>query len=437
MDVEEVKGLVQKPLAETAWQEQVTAVVRLLAAFAGGDPRQISGAAGEDDTLTLHLRGLWPRAIAQGVPLALGETVVQPHGPRPGQAADRLLRGILNSYVLALRDLTKLPQALYPRWRDIRQIQNQLLALQALLHQWRLDADAAPVRATLYGPVAAGTLHALQAGGVKVTQAKLAKPWAHGFLGDLPMPPIVVGVRSQGGKAGSGQQQEVLARAKHLASRQFARTRSAALSRGERPVLYGKTAVTDFTAFDLEFSSGNAREGMFITEIGAVKVRANHITDTFNAFVQVPARRHLNVYSQRVTGIHEDTLSRYGLPANIAIRQFIDFIGEDSLLGFSMHGGDLPVLRRQFNLYPQPYRLIDVAQLAKQAGPMPGSPEVSLTTYRHYLGLSLLAHGAVYDAVTTYALYAYLQEQARDPEALVAEFDQVFRATSLKDGDIN
>ncbi|WP_054663383.1 hypothetical protein [Lacticaseibacillus camelliae] len=65
---------------------------------------------------------------------------------------------------------------------------------------------------------------------------------------------------------------------------------------------------------------------------------------------------------------------------------------------------------------------------------MPGNPEVSLTTYRHYLGLSLLAHGALYDAVTTYALYAYLQDSARDPAALVAEFDQVFKATSLKPG---
>lgn len=433
MDVEEVKGLLQKPLDEAAWQDQLTAAVRLLAAFAGGDPAQIKGTA-EDaaEGLVLHLQGLWPRAIAQGVPMPLVATVVQPTGPKPGQAADRLLRGILNSYVLALRDLTQLPKALYPRWRDIRQIQNQLLALQAVLHQWRQDADAPAVRVTLYGPVADGTLRALSQTAVKVTQAKLAKPWARGFLGPLPMPSVVVGKRTRDGKAGMGQQQEVLARAQGLAARQFPRTRSAALNRGEREVLYGRTAVTDYTVFDLEFSSGNAREGMFITEIGAVKVRANHLTDTFNAFVQVPPRRHLNTYSQRVTGIHEGTLSEFGLAPNVAIRQFIDFIGEDSLLGFSMHGGDLPVLRRQFNLYPQPYRLIDVAMLAKQAGPMPGSPEVSLTTYRHYLGLSLLAHGALYDAVTTYALYAYLQEQARDPEALVKEFDRVFQATSLK-----
>lgn len=432
MDVEEVKQLVQKPLAEDLWPKQLTAAVRLLAAFAGGDPEQIMSSLNEDGALTLSLRGLWPRAIAQGVPMPLVAQVIQPHGPKPGQAADRLLRGILNSYVLALRDLTKLPKALYPRWRDIRQIQNQLLTLQAILHQWRLDDDAAPVRATLYGPVAGGTLKAARQAGIKVTQAKLAKPWAHGFLGSLPMPAITVGSRSRDGRAGVGQQQEVLARAKQLRRRQFSRTRSAALNRGEREVLYGKTAVSDFTAFDLEFSSGNAREGMFITEIGAVKVKANHIVDTFNVFVQVPPHRHLNMYSQRVTGIHEETLKQYGLPANEAIRQFIDFIGEDSLLGFSMHGGDLPVLRRQFNLYPQPYRLIDVALLAKQAGPMPGNPEVSLTTYRHYLGLSLLAHGALYDAVTTYALYAYLQDDARDPAALVAEFDRVFEATSLK-----
>lgn len=432
MDVEEVKQLVQKPLDEDLWPKQLTAAVRLLAEFAGGDPEQISSVLGEDGTLALNLQGLWPRAIAQGMPLPLVAQVIQPQGPKPGQAADRLLRGILNSYVLALRDLTQLPKELYPRWREIRQIQNQLLTLQAILHQWRLEEDNAPVRATLYGPVAGVTLKAAGRAGVKVTQAKLAKPWLHGFLGSLPMPVIVVGRRSQGGRAGVGQQQEVLARAKNLRRREFPRTRSAALNRGEREVLYGKTAVVDFTAFDLEFSSGNAREGMFITEIGAVKVKANHIVDTFNVFVQVPARRHLNTYSQRVTGIHEETLKQYGLPANEAIRQFIDFIGEDSLLGFSMHGGDLPVLRRQFNLYPQPYRLIDVALLAKQAGPMPGNPEVSLTTYRHYLGLSLLAHGALYDAVTTYALYAYLQEDARDPEDLVKEFDRVFEATSLK-----
>ncbi|MCI1918059.1 MAG: hypothetical protein LKJ11_07010, partial [Lactobacillus sp.] len=143
------------------------------------------------------------------------------------------------------------------------------------------------------------------------------------------------------------------------------------------------------------------------------------------------AKHRLNVYSQRVTGIHEATLKTYGLPADQAARQFIDFIGSDVLLGFSMHGGDLPVLRRQFDLYPTAGRLIDVAQLAKRVGPMPGTPEVSLTRYRHYLGLSLLAHGALYDAVTTHALYAYLEGHPVAPEALVAEFEQVF-ARSLK-----
>ncbi|WP_164507917.1 3'-5' exonuclease [Lacticaseibacillus suibinensis] len=419
---------VQAPLAEEDWLSGLQAALTALAAFSGGTPEQAAATWDETTGLMVNLACLWPNAVP-ALP-ALNAMACLPTAPKPKQAADRVLRRLLNAYTLSLRDPTALPPVLVADWPAVRQVYNQIAAVQAVMHQWRLEPEAPNVQTTLYGPVAGSTKKLLTAAGVKASFEPMAQPWATGFQG-AAMAPVVVGEKSRDGRAGVGQQQEVLDRAKALQLRHFPRTKRPAFVRQEQPTLYHEGSVRDYTVFDLEFSSGNVHEGMFITEIGAVKVRAGQIVDTFNAFVKVPAKHRLNVYSQRVTGIHEATLKTYGLPADQAARQFIDFIGSDVLLGFSMHGGDLPVLRRQFGLYPTAGRLIDVAQLAKRVGPMPGTPEVSLTRYRHYLGLSLLAHGALYDAVTTHALYAYLEGHPVAPDALVAEFEQVF-ARSLK-----
>nr|WP_241865016.1 3'-5' exonuclease [Lacticaseibacillus kribbianus] len=252
-------------------------------------------------------------------------------------------------------------------------------------------------------------------------------PWPQAFTADA-IGPIVLGAPKATSWAGPEQRAAATARARALRPHRYPKPSHPAFARREAPLVLAHDAPRDYTVFDLEFSSGNAREGWFITEIGALKVRQGRMAQAFNTFVKIPAGCHLNLQSQRMTALDARLLNRYGQTPEAALAAFLGFVGDDELLGFSVRGGDLAVLRRQFALFPQAGRVLDVAKLAEAVGPMPGMPEVSLSKYRVYLGLNaVMAHGALYDALTTHALYAYLQGHPVDPAAAVAGVNRLMK----------
>ncbi|MFD1483643.1 PolC-type DNA polymerase III [Lacticaseibacillus baoqingensis] len=418
------------------WQPQLLTALKTLARVGGGDPAAI-GLTG----LTLDLRGLWPQTLTIADQVLVSETLwpritataTLASQPPVAKPVDWLVRKLLRQYTTALRDPEQLPQAIFPQWAAVRALYNHLQAYAAINHQQHLDAEQAPVTLTLFGPVAAETKALLAQTPVVWHPQTMTPPWQRAFSAQTHMEDLeIAAAKPRMGHAEAGLQNDVLVRARGLKKRHWHQTAAPAFSVQPPQLrqLSGRPAA--YTVFDLEFSSGNQQEGQFATEIGAVKVRAGEIVDVFDAFVQIPHGKRLNRRSQALTGIHTGLLMRYGRPPATALTEFQNFIGQDPLLGFAVKGGDLLVMQRQFGLYATPGRILDVADLAKASGPMPGLPDVGLAKYRRYLGLDILAHGAIYDAVTTYALYAYLQGQPLLPEELMTKFNQVFAATSFK-----
>ncbi|MCI1986443.1 MAG: 3'-5' exonuclease [Lactobacillus sp.] len=433
--MDELKAALQALLTDE-WQSELTTALQRLAQVGGGDPKAIAL-----NELTVDLRGLWPQTLTVAGEQIASETLwpritataTLDAAPPAGKPVDWVLRKVLRRYTTALRDPEQLPQAVFKQWPAIRALANHLTAYSALNHQQHLDEEQAPVHLTLFGPVAAETKALLARTPISWTEKPMMTPWQRAFGEIAHMEDLeIAAAKPRMGRAEAGLQADVLARARRLKKRHWSQTAAPAFSvqKPQLRQLAGRPAA--YTVFDLEFSSGNKQEGQFATEIGAVKVRQGQIVDVFDCFVQIPHGKRLNRRSQALTGIHTGLLMRYGRPPASALAEFQNFIGKDPVLGFAVKGGDLLVMQRQYGLYATPGRLLDVADLAKAGGPMPGLPDVGLAKYRRYLGLDILAHGAVYDAVTTYALYAYLQGQPLAPEALMAEFNQVFTATNLK-----
>ncbi|WP_407891643.1 3'-5' exonuclease [Lacticaseibacillus sp. N501-2] len=433
--MDELKQTLQAPFSE-AWADQLLKALQELARIGGGRPQQLALV-----DLTLDLRGLWPVHLTlDGQALATGDlwpaitaTATLEALPVTGKAVDWVVRKLFRTYVAALRDPANLPQSVQPQWALVHAMANHFQALGAVVHQLHLADDQEPVKVRLFGPLAEETVALMAQYGVTYTHGKMLTPWAQAFSSLRHMEDLSIAkAKPRRGVAEAGLQRDVLGRAKALKTRHFPKTPAPAFT-PQRPILQPFGGRPDaYTVFDLEFSSGNKQEGQFATEIGAIKVRNARIVDTFDCFVQIPHGMRLNSRSQSLTGIHTGLLMRYGRPAGTALTEFQNFIGKDPLLGFAVKGGDLLVMQRQFGLYATPGRLLDVAEIAKAGGPMPGGPDVGLAKYRNYLGLDILAHGAVYDAVTTYALYAYLQGSPLLPEVVMAQFNQVFEQTSFK-----
>lgn len=433
--MDELKETLQTPFT-TAWEQELLKALQALAQVGGGRPEQLSLI-----DLTIDLQGLWPQQLTlAGVAEhpadlwpAITATATIEAVPASGKAVDWLLRKLLRTYVAALRDPANLPESVATRWPLVHALSNHFQALNAVAHQLHMDAEDEPVKVRLFGPLAQESQALMDQYGVQWTDAKMMTPWPRAFSKLRHMEDLaVIKARPRMGHAEAGLGRDVLARAKSLKPRHFSKTSAPAFSK-QKPILQPFGGRPDaYTVFDLEFSSGNKQEGQFATEIGAIKVRDSRIVDTFDCFVQIPHGMRLNSRSQALTGIHTGLLTRYGRPASAALAEFQNFIGKDPLLGFAVKGGDLLVMQRQFGLYATPGRLLDVAEIAKAGGPMPGGPDVGLAKYRNYLGLDILAHGAVYDAVTTYALYAYLQGTPLLPEVVMAQFNQVFEQTSYK-----
>ncbi|WP_125706308.1 3'-5' exonuclease [Lacticaseibacillus daqingensis] len=426
---------VQAPLEPATWPMTLQKALQALARFGGGQPAQVLVTPVAATTVVL-VSGLWPNALTLAdqrlAAPGLVPTIELEVAPRTGAPADKLIRRLIGAYTQVLREPMQLPQTLVPAWPRVRAVFNHLLALQAVCHQLRVPEG--PISVTLHGPVAAETQRLLRRGGVRLVQQAMATPWPQAFSRTHTLAPIVIDGQGRARpRADAHQKDDAYRRARTKPLRHFARP--------AHPAFVTTTALgqprtvwpQDYTVFDLEFSSGSVKQGWFITEIGAVRVRNGQIVAAFDRFVKIPPHLQLNLQSQRMTGIDAPLLMRYGQAPAAALGDFLGFVGADTLLGFAVRGGDLAVLNRQFDLTPAAGRVLDVAQLTIASGPMPGMPEVGLAKYRDYLGLgALLAHGAIYDAVTTHALYAYMKNQPVAPAAVVTQLQQAMRANLAK-----
>ena len=88
-----------------------------------------------------------------------------------------------------------------------------------------------------------------------------------------------------------------------------------------------------------------------IIQIGAVRVTEDQqVTDEFQVLIRPKYYRHLNRRVSKLTGIKEARLKEEGIPFKEAMRQFIDWCGEDIIFltwGFD----DIAILRENLQLF--------------------------------------------------------------------------------------
>lgn len=144
-----------------------------------------------------------------------------------------------------------------------------------------------------------------------------------------------------------------------------------------------------------------------IIEIGAARVRDGRVEETYQTLVN-PARK-LETRIVELTGITDDMLS--GVPyIETALPAFLDFAGEDFLLGHSVRF-DYSFLKRAAvnQKYAFEKKAIDTLKLARLC--LPELPSRALGALCGYYGITHAAHRALGDALATHELYQKLCAQ--------------------------
>lgn len=162
------------------------------------------------------------------------------------------------------------------------------------------------------------------------------------------------------------------------------------------------------TVIDLEMTGLNARTEKII-EIGAGRIRDGEVVDTYTKLLN--PGRELDEKTVQITGITGEMLT--GCPTFAQVKEeFLDFIGEDVLLGHNVIFDYSFLKKAVINESPKGTRFersgIDTLKIARRF--LPGDQKKQLTTLCEYYGIEYHAHRALDDALATFRLYEVLWE---------------------------
>lgn len=124
--------------------------------------------------------------------------------------------------------------------------------------------------------------------------------------------------------------------------------------------------ISDYTMLDIETTGLNPYRD-HVTELGAVKVRANKVVDEFSQLVVYPRSNHVPSFITKLNGITEDLLLEKGKPVKEAMIAFRTFIGDDIVVGYNVNFdlNFLYDLARKFHLPELSNNYVDVLRLAR------------------------------------------------------------------------
>lgn len=164
--------------------------------------------------------------------------------------------------------------------------------------------------------------------------------------------------------------------------------------------------MNTYIVFDLETSDINSRTAEII-EISAIKVENNEITSKFSSLVK--PLKPINPKSTDVNGITDDMVSNAPELGSV-LPMFINFIGDNVLIGYNISSFDLPILRRLASkvLGIEPNNeYLDVLHMVQRKLPL--LPNKKLTTVATYFGIDTNdAHRALADCYMTNECYQRL-----------------------------
>ena len=124
--------------------------------------------------------------------------------------------------------------------------------------------------------------------------------------------------------------------------------------------------ISDYTMLDIETTGLNPYRD-HVTELGAVKVRANQVVDEFSQLVVYPRSNHVPHFITKLNGITEELLLKEGKPVKEAMTAFRTFIGNDIIIGYNVNFdlNFLYDLTQKFHLPKLSNDYVDVLRLAR------------------------------------------------------------------------
>ena len=163
--------------------------------------------------------------------------------------------------------------------------------------------------------------------------------------------------------------------------------------------------LTDYVVIDLEMTGLNAKTDR-ILEAGAARVRGNVVTATFSEIIN--PKRELSEKVISLTGITNE-MAVQGKEMDATLMAFLDFIGEDILVGHNIQSFDMKFIERN---------AVDTLKLARKF--LPQEQKKDLASLCSYFGIERVhAHRALDDVMETQQIFEQLQKmyEAGAPEA--------------------
>lgn len=168
----------------------------------------------------------------------------------------------------------------------------------------------------------------------------------------------------------------------------------------------------DYVVFDLE-TTGLSPETDEIIEISGLKIRKGLKAEEFTTLVN--PGRHIPSAATNVNNI-TDEMVRNAPPLGTALEKFLDFIGDDILVGHNIHTFDNAflyrgALRELDQTIPNDY--VDTLYLARNC--LPRLPRHRLTDIAEYFHIETKgAHRALNDCVMNWLCYEKLRRLHED-----------------------
>lgn len=164
----------------------------------------------------------------------------------------------------------------------------------------------------------------------------------------------------------------------------------------------------DFTAIDIE-TTGLSPEDDYIIEVAAVRFRNGFETESFSSLIKPPIP--IPIEATMVNNISDDMVRDAPDIGTVMVR-FIEFIGDDMLVGHNIASFDLKFLKNAIcvdNGYSDTYKMVKHRWL--------DTPNKKLNTLCHYFGIvNEEAHRALSDCRAAGQLYLKLSEIIRDEQ---------------------
>ncbi len=164
--------------------------------------------------------------------------------------------------------------------------------------------------------------------------------------------------------------------------------------------------LSDFVVFDLETTGINCDTDRII-EISAVKVLEGQVADDFSTLVNPGCS--IPLIASQVNGITDDMVASAPFIEDV-LPEFLDFIGEQPLVGHNIHSFDLKFINRDCKKYlgrTVENDSVDTLKLARAC--LPELRHHTLTDLAMYFGVSTDgAHRALNDCRMTLSVYENL-----------------------------